>query len=284
MTHIQLISKAIDFIENNLKEQIGIEDVARKAGCSLYHFARLFNRYTHHTPYDYMMRRRLAESAGELLFTDKKIIDIALDYCFNNPETFSRTFKKVFGVQPKQWRKQKNEQAGFLMPRLTRDHLLQLQKGAYLKPVKMEQEALHLVGLMAPVNSNEGKEEVLHDLFMNELKKWDYSLQDARYYGAVCYWQSIHNRGFSYFIGIESDMKDFAPGQFVTKIIQSFPCIRFIHKGAFKNRRLTLDYIYHTWQPKAGENRRPDLELYYFGNSLQNMDDKGREIEIYIPV
>lgn len=86
-----LISQAVDFIEDNLKEAIAVADVADAVSYSLYHFCRTFNQATHHTPYDYLMRRRLSLAAQELLQTDKKIIEIALDYQFNSPETFSRT-------------------------------------------------------------------------------------------------------------------------------------------------------------------------------------------------
>ena len=104
MSHLTAICRAVDFVEDNLTEVITVADMAAAASYSLYHFSRTFNHVVHHTPYDYFMRRRLSESARQLAETDRKIIDIALDYQFNNPETYSRAFRRMFGVQPSRWK------------------------------------------------------------------------------------------------------------------------------------------------------------------------------------
>ena len=104
MSQLTAICRALDFVEEHLSQEITVADMGAAACYSPYHFSRTFNRVVHHTPYDYLMRRRLSESARQLLETDKKIIDIALEYGFNNPETYSRAFKRMFGVQPSQWR------------------------------------------------------------------------------------------------------------------------------------------------------------------------------------
>jgi AraC-type DNA-binding domain-containing proteins len=57
-------------------------------------------------PYDYVIRRRLAGTVDELLHTRRRLIDIAVDYRFQNAETFSRVFSRVFGLQPSRARKQ----------------------------------------------------------------------------------------------------------------------------------------------------------------------------------
>ena len=135
MPDLALISEAVDYIESNLREATTVADMADAVSYSLYHFCRTFNRATHHTPYDYLMRRRLSESAQALLQTDHKIIEIGLDYQFNSPETFSRAFKRMFGMQPNQIRKQGSIDPRRLMPRLTPAHLRHINKGPYLKPV-----------------------------------------------------------------------------------------------------------------------------------------------------
>jgi AraC family transcriptional regulator len=100
---ITSIFNAIEFVETNLTEEMTIADMADAVFYSLYHFCRMFNGIVHHTPYDYLMRRRLSKSARELIETDKKIIEIAFDYQFNSPETYARAFKRMFDMQPSQW-------------------------------------------------------------------------------------------------------------------------------------------------------------------------------------
>ena len=121
--HLAAACAAIDFIEDNLKESITVADMAEAASYSLYHFCRTFASVTHHTPYDYLMRRRLSESARELAESERRIIDIALDFGFNNPETYSRAFKRMFGLQPTECRKQGGIERRLLMSRLTPAHV-----------------------------------------------------------------------------------------------------------------------------------------------------------------
>ena len=92
---LQAICAAIQFIESHLCDPITVADAAAAAGYSLYHFIRSFNQMVQHTPYDYLMRRRLAVAACELLETERRVIDIALYFQFNNHETFTRGFRRV---------------------------------------------------------------------------------------------------------------------------------------------------------------------------------------------
>jgi AraC family transcriptional regulator len=129
MSNIPAMIQAVEFIEDNLTEDIAVADVADAVSYSLYHFCRMFNSVIHHTPYDYLMRRRLSESARELVETNKKIIEIAFDYQFNSPETYSRAFKRMFSVQPYQWRKRESIDRRSLMSRLTAEHIQHMNKG-----------------------------------------------------------------------------------------------------------------------------------------------------------
>ena len=115
---LQAIHTALQYIEDHLHDEIAVADIAAATGYSLYHFIRTFNQAVHHTPYDYLMRRRLSEAACALLDSDDRIIDIALDYQFNNHETFSRAFKRMFDTQPSQWREVGRIPRRSLMPAL----------------------------------------------------------------------------------------------------------------------------------------------------------------------
>ena len=98
---IAAIASALVLVEQGLKDDIRVADMAVAAGYSLYHFCRVFNAIVHHTPYDYLMRRRLSESALCLLETDWNVADIAFEYQFNSHEAYSRAFKRMFGVPPR---------------------------------------------------------------------------------------------------------------------------------------------------------------------------------------
>jgi AraC family transcriptional regulator len=96
------IEKCIEFIEDHIKENITIEEVASQSGYSLYHFCRVFSLCKGVSVMEYIRGRRLSLAAREL-FTGRKIIDIALDYGFETPSGFSKAFRKAFGYSPTQY-------------------------------------------------------------------------------------------------------------------------------------------------------------------------------------
>jgi AraC family transcriptional regulator len=96
------IEKCIKFIEDHIKENITIEEVASQSGYSLYHFCRVFSLCKGVSVMEYIRGRKLSLAATEL-FTGRKIIDIALDYGFETPSGFSKAFRKAFGYSPTQY-------------------------------------------------------------------------------------------------------------------------------------------------------------------------------------
>ncbi|MDH4156546.1 MAG: AraC family transcriptional regulator [candidate division Zixibacteria bacterium] len=107
MNSYERIQNAIDYIEENLRQPLGLEAVASRAFFSLSQFYRMFHALTGHTVKDYIRKRRLSEAAHRLVFTDDRIIDICFDYCFEYQESFTRAFSKMFGSAPGSFRKNK---------------------------------------------------------------------------------------------------------------------------------------------------------------------------------
>ena len=169
MAEVTPIDRAIDLIEGNLMAAVTVADMAAAAGYSLFHFSRTFNQATHYTPYDYLMRRRLSEAAQTLVRTDRKIIDVAFDYQFNSPETFSRAFKRMFGTLPSQWRREGRVDPRHLMPRLTPAHLWNLRRGNGLKPTLVDLPPLQLTGLMTHIRDDPDAIPALWTLLEREL-------------------------------------------------------------------------------------------------------------------
>lgn len=107
MNYDKCIKKSIEYIEDNLKKKIELQEIANKAFLSKYHFHRVFHATIGESVAEYIRRRRLIEAANELLNTEHKIIDIALNYQFSTQESFTKAFKKFYGIPPKEFRKNK---------------------------------------------------------------------------------------------------------------------------------------------------------------------------------
>lgn len=104
--YYELIHKSIAFIEQHLEEELDLERIAAEAGLSKFHFHRIFRKYVGKSVHEYLRTRRLSHAANLLLYTEERIIDIALQYGFESQEAFTRAFKGVYALPPAQYRSQ----------------------------------------------------------------------------------------------------------------------------------------------------------------------------------
>jgi AraC family transcriptional regulator len=107
MNYEVCIKKSIEYIENNLNKKIELQELADKVFLSKYHFHRTFHAIVGEPVAEYIRKKRLMQAANELLNTEEKIIDIAFRYQFSSQEAFTKAFKKLYGVPPREFRTNK---------------------------------------------------------------------------------------------------------------------------------------------------------------------------------
>lgn len=100
MDWISGIQRAIDYIESHLTDEIDFEAAAREAYSSSFHFQRVFSILCGFTLGEYVRMRRLSMAASDIVNTDEKIIEIAMKYGYDSPESFTRAFTRFHGVTP----------------------------------------------------------------------------------------------------------------------------------------------------------------------------------------
>lgn len=281
MSSLRAIFQAIQFIETHLTEEITVAEMAEAAGYSLYHFCRTFNGTVHHTPYDYLMRRRLSQAARALVDTDRKIIDVAFDHQFNSAETFSRAFKRMFGIQPQQWRKTDRLDRRQLMLPLTLAHLEHFQQRKCLKPTLVEKPVFHVAGLMTLVQNEPAVVGQLWQMVEQELAG---PAAAGDRYGLIWHPPGGEQTGYFYLAGVEISSPDTAGSNLVVKTAPASTYASFTHCGGRARLNLTLDYIYQTWLPQSGRRLAFPLEVDYFGRRIVDLDDEQARWEIQIPV
>lgn len=102
MDWISGLQRAIDYVEEHITEPIDYEEVAKCAYSSSFHFQRVFSTICGYSLGDYIRFRRLSLAGSELARGDVKVIDTALKYGYDTPESFSRAFMRFHGAAPSQ--------------------------------------------------------------------------------------------------------------------------------------------------------------------------------------
>ena len=105
MNYVAGISKAIDYVENNLTEDLNFGDRAKQAYFSSFHFQRMFSLLCEISLGDYIRERRLSEAGREIVGSAVKIIDVAVKYGYDSPDAFTRAFTRFHGLTPTEARK-----------------------------------------------------------------------------------------------------------------------------------------------------------------------------------
>jgi AraC-like DNA-binding protein/ligand-binding sensor protein len=99
-----LVLKAREYIDKHKTEELSLADVAKAAGASVFHFCKVFHKATGLKFTDYVARVRVEDAHTRLLNPNLRISEIAYDVGFQSLTQFNRTFKRVFGQSPSDFR------------------------------------------------------------------------------------------------------------------------------------------------------------------------------------
>ncbi len=94
------INDAKDYIDDNFHTEMKIEDAAKIACMSNFHFIRLFKNVFQDTPYQYITQKRLAKASSLIMKTDMSITEVCFEVGFSSLSSFSWLFKQKYGMSP----------------------------------------------------------------------------------------------------------------------------------------------------------------------------------------
>ncbi len=127
------VCRSLAWLERNLQEAVTVSQLAEAAGYSVFHFSRLFSQLTGHSPYDYLLRRRLTEAVLRLSQENASVTELAFSYQFGSLEAFSRSFKKMFGLSPARF-KDGGVLASPGRSAFTKDYLCHINANSFFRP------------------------------------------------------------------------------------------------------------------------------------------------------
>ncbi|MDZ5607908.1 AraC family transcriptional regulator [Bacillus pseudomycoides] len=143
MDLLENMNGALNYIEKNLTNDIDFKEVARLAFCSEYHFKRMFSFLAGISLSEYIRRRRLTLAAFDLKDSGIKVIDVAIKYGYNSPDSFARAFQTLHGVTPSAARNNGHLLKAY--PRMT--FQLSIKGGNEMNYRIEEKEAFHIIGI-----------------------------------------------------------------------------------------------------------------------------------------
>lgn len=118
------IQKTVDYIEDHLSDELHIEALAEIAALSPFYYQRLFSRLVKKPVNEYIKLRRLAGASEMLISSQKRILDVALDFGFSSHTSFTRVFKQAFGITPEEYRGNPVRLNNFVKPQLLLNYTL----------------------------------------------------------------------------------------------------------------------------------------------------------------
>lgn len=112
-----MVSKARRYIEEHKAEKVSLSAVAAAVGASVFHFCKVFHKSTGLTFTDHLARVRAEAARGQLLNPNLRISEIAYDVGFQSLTQFNRTFRRIYGQSPSQFRAQIHPETRASKPR-----------------------------------------------------------------------------------------------------------------------------------------------------------------------
>lgn len=153
---IEGFQASIDYIEQNLTKELDIGKIAKKAALSSFYYQRIFGAMCGMTVGEYIRERRMTLAAQELACSDCKVIDIALKYGYDSPDSFTKAFQRFHGITPAQAREQ-----GAILRSLAPLHIkITLEGGTMLDYKIVEKSAFTVVGVKKSFNSETSYTEI----------------------------------------------------------------------------------------------------------------------------
>ncbi len=152
----QGIQSAVQYIEENLTKELQISDIAAKAYISPFHFQRIFSVLCGFTVGEYIRNRRLALAGEELSANNVKIIDVAMKYGYDSPDSFTRAFTKFHGISPSAAKEKGAELKTFAPVQI----ILTLKGGTIMEYKIVEKAAFTIMGKARSFNTETSYTEI----------------------------------------------------------------------------------------------------------------------------
>ena len=282
MNMLERMNATIEYIEGHLLEELHMPTIAKVAGTSESEIQKTFYALTGISIVEYIRRRRLSLAGFELLKKERSVLEIALEYGYTSPDSFTRAFRQMHGTTPSAVRK-----GGCLLKSYGKITFVLTIKGVNAMNYKiLRKDAIRIIGFkkwFSTENDNQLTEiPKMWDSVTEEMKERITALSNND--GVIGLCADMYDGGFDYWIGCMSDKEcpedleeiTIPPSSWaVFEVIDSMRPLPNAIQDIWKR-------IYSEWLPNSAYEHAmlPEIEYYSSGDMLA--DDY--RSEIWIPI
>jgi len=288
---LKVIKNTTDFIESNILEPIHLDDISENVNISKYHLLRIWKGATATGIMEYVRRRRIALSLGDLLKSHMTVEFISSKYTFGCERTYTRLFKDEFGVTPARWRRHPSPLN--ILDRFNADFMscagdsLVFYKSTSVLPL------FTIAGLEYKVDIEDNKRNQAAnrlgvDFFHNHRKRIDNPIYRDIYFGLTT---EKHPPGCNtlYQPSIQVNEYSIVPPDMKVKTIKPHRYGVFTYMGLHAPEEITADklaqirrHIYDVWKPTIEFTLLEDFRFQYVNYARCNKHYC--ECDLYYPI
>jgi len=280
--HERRFKKVFSYIDEHLNEPMSVDVLSRVANFSKFHFHRQFLGLTGVSVIAYIRMARLKRASYQMVFHKHvRVIDIAMDACFENPESFSRAFKQAFNQTPSQFRRK---------PKWTpwKDQF-RFPEGTWRE--SMDVKIVEFVEIKIAKIEHRGAPERVNNTALKFIEWRKTSglspVNSSQTYG-IAYddpeTTEPDNFRFDICGSVIKDISEDNTQGVVNGIIPAGRCAVVRHLGSHDRLGESAYYLYRDWLPGSGEELRDFPMLFHYLNLFPEVAEHELETDVYLPL
>lgn len=286
--NIKTIQFLVNYIEEHIDDNITLEELADTVGYSKYHLHRMFTSLVGFSVHQYVIRRKLTESAKKLLFSELPILEIALNAGYESQQAYTLAFKRLYKMTPQVFRR-KHEFKPIQLKFDMSGNLTNLKGDRIMDIQLIDREEMYFVGFKGNTKrgffiiprlwkklhkeKNNIANRVCSDFVIgiNDYTS-DYKYEEDHptfeYYAAVEVTQSEE-------ISLKMNAITLPAGRYAV----------FTYQGKSKDTiQPVMDYIYKEWFPQSSCQLNENIKIDFVRYGEKTNDKGQNQIEVWIPI
>lgn len=283
MEWLLALNQSLDYLEEHLEEKIDLARAAQIAGCSVYHYQRIFS-YLAGMPLSEYLRRRRMTLAAQRLRMGEKVLQVSLRYGYESPTAFNRAFQAVHGVAPSEAKRE-----GVTLKAYPRIRFQITVKGAEEMEYRIEHKpAFRIIGYGRTVGASLEENAGIIPQMWTELamsgevaKLMQRMVPSTAYPGGLLGVCGAVGEEWKYYIAVATGQNETLPEGMEESVVPESDWAIFPGRGRMPEAITDLERrVITEWLPSSGYEYAdaPDIEVYLTPNPQNAV------FEVWMPV